>query len=72
MLHAAGWLEGGLTASFEKFALDLELLRMFDRLRRASAFGEEEFALDALAELGPGGMFLASGHTMAHFRSGCT
>jgi trimethylamine---corrinoid protein Co-methyltransferase len=68
VLHAAGWLEGGLTASFEKFALDLELLRMFDRLRRGVGFGEEELAYDALAELGPGGMFLASGHTMAHFK----
>jgi trimethylamine---corrinoid protein Co-methyltransferase len=68
VLHAAGWLEGGLTASFEKFALDLELLRMFDRLRRGVEFGEEELAYDALAELGPGGMFLASGHTMAHFK----
>ena len=36
VLHAAGWLEGGLTASFEKFALDLEVLRMFQRLRRGS------------------------------------
>ncbi len=33
VLHAAGWLEGGLTCSFEKFALDLEVLRMFESLR---------------------------------------
>ena len=68
VLHAAGWLEGGLTASLEKFALDLELLAMFDRLRAGVAFGEDELAYDALAELGPGGMFLASSHTMAHFK----
>jgi trimethylamine--corrinoid protein Co-methyltransferase len=68
VLHAAGWLEGGLTASFEKFALDLELLRMFDRLRQGVAFGEQELAFDALAELGPGGLFLASPHTMEHFK----
>jgi trimethylamine---corrinoid protein Co-methyltransferase len=68
VLHAAGWLEGGLTASLEKFALDLELLRMFERMRAGISFGDEELAYDALAELGPGGMYLASGHTMAHFK----
>ena len=68
VLHAAGWLEGGLTASFEKFALDLELLRMVRRLREGIGFSDDELAFDALAELGPGGLFLASEHTMAHFK----
>jgi len=68
VLHAAGWLEGGLTASFEKFALDVELIRMFERMRRGVGFTEEELALGAIRELGPGGMFLESEHTMTHFR----
>ena len=68
VLHAAGWLEGGLTASFEKFALDLELLNMFERLREGIGFSEQELAFDALAEMGPGGLFLASTHTMEHFK----
>jgi trimethylamine--corrinoid protein Co-methyltransferase len=68
VLHAAGWLEGGLTASFEKFALDVELLMMFAKLRDGIGTSDEELALDALAELGPGGLFLASGHTMSHFK----
>jgi trimethylamine--corrinoid protein Co-methyltransferase len=68
VMHAAGWLEGGLTASYEKFALDLEVLRMFETLRRGIAVGEEEFALEALREEGPGGMFLGSLHTLEHFR----
>src|SRR5438128_290560 len=72
VLHAAGWLEGGLTASFEKFALDVELLRMFARLREGIGFGEEELAFDALRELGPGGLFLASPHTMTHFKEWLT
>ncbi len=72
VLHAAGWLEGGLTGSFEKFALDVELLRQFDRLARGIGFSEEELAFDALAELGPGGLFLASGHTMSHFKEWLT
>lgn len=69
VLHAAGWLEGGLTASYEKFALDLELVAMFDRMiERGIGFGEEELALEALRELGPGGMFLGSKHTKTHFK----
>jgi trimethylamine---corrinoid protein Co-methyltransferase len=68
VLHAAGWLEGGLTASFEKFALDIELLRQFKRQGEGIAFTEEEMAFDALKEVGPGGLFLASPHTRSHFR----
>ena len=68
VMHAAGWLEGGLTASYEKLALDLEVLRMFDTIRRGIAIGEEEFALEAIREEGPGGMFLGSTHTLEHFR----
>jgi trimethylamine--corrinoid protein Co-methyltransferase len=68
VLHAAGWLEGGLTASFEKFALDVELLRQFRLQRDGIGFSEEELAFDALAEVGPGGLFLSSPHTRAHFK----
>jgi trimethylamine---corrinoid protein Co-methyltransferase len=68
VLHAAGWLEGGLTASYEKLALDLEVLRMFEVLERGVSLGEEDFALDAIRGEGPGGMFLAADHTLAHFR----
>jgi trimethylamine---corrinoid protein Co-methyltransferase len=67
-LHAAGWLEGGLTASFEKFALDVELLRQFRGQARGIGFTEEELAFDALKEAGPGGLFLSSPHTRAHFK----
>lgn len=68
VLHAAGWLEAGLTTSFEKLALDHEVLRMFRRLGGGIEVGAEELAWDALHEEGPGGMFLASEHTVAHFR----
>jgi trimethylamine--corrinoid protein Co-methyltransferase len=68
VLHAAGWLEGGLTTSYEKLALDLELLRMFATISGQIGVGEEEFAMEAVREEGPGGMFLASTHTLAHFR----
>jgi trimethylamine--corrinoid protein Co-methyltransferase len=68
VLHAAGWLEGGLTASFEKFALDIELLEQFARQAQGIAFGDEELAFEALKEVGPGGLYLASPHTMTHFK----
>src|ERR671935_622420 len=68
VLHAAGWLEGGLTASFEKFALDVELVEQFMVQARGVGTTDEELAFDALKELGPGGLYLASEHTMAHFR----
>ncbi|HTG48087.1 MAG TPA: trimethylamine methyltransferase family protein [Actinomycetota bacterium] len=68
VLHAAGWLEGGLVSSLEKFALDVELLTQIRRQMEGIGFTEEELAFDALAELGPGGLFLASPHTRAHFK----
>jgi trimethylamine--corrinoid protein Co-methyltransferase len=68
VLHAAGWLEGGLTASAEKFALDVELLRQFRRQMAGIGFTEEELAFDAIADMGPGGLFLASPHTRTHFK----
>ena len=48
--------------------LDLELLRVFDVLAGGIGTTEEEFALDAVRQEGPGGMFLASDHTLAHFK----
>ena len=68
VLHAAGWLEGGLTASFEKFALDVELLEQFRIHRAGIGSSDEELGFEALAEVGPGGLFLASPHTKAHFK----
>jgi trimethylamine--corrinoid protein Co-methyltransferase len=68
VLHAAGWLEGGLTASFEKFALDVELLTQFERTALGIGFSDEELAKDEIALMGPGGMYLESAHTMTHFK----
>ena len=68
VLHAAGWLEGGLTASYEKFAYDVELLTQFQLQGKGIGFSDEELGFDALADVGPGGLFLASKHTKAHFK----
>jgi trimethylamine--corrinoid protein Co-methyltransferase len=68
VLHAAGWLEGGLTASLEKFALDVELLGQLQVQQSGFGVGDEELAFDALREVGPGGLWLAAEHTMLHFK----
>ncbi|MEX0991483.1 MAG: trimethylamine methyltransferase family protein [Actinomycetota bacterium] len=68
VLHAAGWLEGGLTASFEKFALDVEMCREFLKTKEGIGFTDEELALDEIEHMGPAGMYLESAHTMGHFR----
>jgi trimethylamine--corrinoid protein Co-methyltransferase len=69
VVHSAGWLEGGLVASYEKFAIDLEVIRMFERLREGLAVDDESLAFDTVAEVGPGGLFLAHDHTLARFRT---
>ncbi|MBS0420300.1 MAG: trimethylamine methyltransferase family protein [Proteobacteria bacterium] len=68
VLHAAGWLEGGLSASYEKFILDIEQLQMLAEMLQPVGATEEDFGVDAIAEAGPGGHFFATQHTMARYR----
>lgn len=67
--HAAGWLEGGLTASYEKLIVDAELLQMVAAYLEPIVVDEQTLALDAIAEVGPGGHFFGSPHTMARYES---
>ena len=67
--HAAGWLEGGLVASYEKFAMDVDQLAMMQALAGGMDMGERGQALDALREVGPGGHFLGCAHTQANFET---
>jgi trimethylamine--corrinoid protein Co-methyltransferase len=69
VLHAAGWLEGGLIAGYEKFVLDLEVCGMLARFVEGIGLTEEDFAWDAYAEAGPGQHFLGTQHTMRHYSS---
>ena len=69
ILHAAGWLEGGLTASYEKFVMDIEMLQMFAELFRPVGAETADIALDAIAEVGYGGHFFACAHTMERYRT---
>ncbi len=65
--HAAGWLHGGLTASLEKLIIDAEVLQMVAASLEPFAVDAESLALDAIAEVGPGGHFFGSPHTMARY-----
>lgn len=69
ILHAAGWLESGLTSGFEKFVIDNELLGMHHRWAQGIDFSDEGFAMDAFEEVEAGGHFLGTQHTMRHFRT---
>ena len=70
VLHAAGWLEGGLTAGYEKFVLDCELLGMYHTYMKGINWDEDEWAMDAiLNEVEPGGHHLGTSHTMRHYRT---
>ena len=65
--HAAGWLEGGLCASFEKFIIDIDMLQMMAKTLQPLEVNETSLALDAIKEAGHGGHFFATAHTMANY-----
>ncbi|MDE0756087.1 MAG: trimethylamine methyltransferase family protein, partial [Woeseiaceae bacterium] len=67
--HAAGWLEGGLTASFEKLIIDAEMLQMMAETLRPILVNDDELALDAIAEVPPGGHHFGTAHTMARYET---
>lgn len=68
MLHACGWLEGGLVASFEKFVIDADQLGALHKMAAGITVDDDSLALDAIREVGPGGHYLGCAHTQAHFR----
>ncbi|MGR3503618.1 trimethylamine methyltransferase family protein [Pseudaestuariivita sp.] len=66
VIHAAGWLEGGLTVSYEKLVTDCEVLQMVAELCTAPS---KDLGLDALEEVAPGGHFFGAAHTMARYQT---
>lgn len=68
-VHAAGWLEGGLSFGYEKFILDVEALQTLAELCRPAAADTAALAYDAIAEVAPGGHFFAAAHTMERYQS---
>ncbi|MFQ5785566.1 MAG: trimethylamine methyltransferase family protein, partial [Alphaproteobacteria bacterium] len=67
--HGAGWLEGGLTASFEKMILDFEMLQMMAEFLRPIEVNDKTLGLDAIAEVGPGGHFFGAAHTLERYET---
>ena len=69
MLHACGWLEGGLVSSFEKFVMDADQLGTLHHIAKGIEMDTNAQAMDALREVGPGGHFLGCAHTQSNFKS---
>lgn len=66
--HAAGWLEGGLLASFEKLVMDCEMIQHMSHMLKPVKITREEIGVEAMAEVGPGGHFFGCDHTMERFK----
>ncbi|MDE0240297.1 MAG: trimethylamine methyltransferase family protein [bacterium] len=69
VLHAAGWLEGGLASGYEKFVMDADQIGMMQVLGRGVDLSENGQAMDAIREVGPGSHFLGCDHTQNNFQS---
>ena len=69
MIHAAGWLEGGLTASMEKYILDIEMLQIFAEIFQPLPAAEADVGFEAIKEVEPGGHFFAARHTMERYQT---
>lgn len=69
MMHAGGWLEGGLTCSFEKLILDAELLQLQSAMLDPIDLSDDAIGLEAMAEAGPGGHFFGTAHTLERYES---
>jgi trimethylamine--corrinoid protein Co-methyltransferase len=67
--HGAGWMEGGLHASFEKFVLDADLLQMVAAFLEPIETDADALALDAIREVGPGGHFFGAAHTRSRYKT---
>lgn len=68
IMHTAGWIDGGLTASYEKFIIDLENLAMFSTYLEGFDLTADSLALDVIAEVGPGGHHFGTAHTQERYR----
>jgi trimethylamine--corrinoid protein Co-methyltransferase len=69
VMHSLGWLENGLTVSYEKYILDLESLAMFHHFLEGFTINKETLALDMIAEVGPGGHHFGTPHTQARYQT---
>lgn len=68
IFHGAGWMEGGLRASFEKMVIDADLIQMVARFLQPLVVDDASLALEAIADVGPGGHFFGTQHTQDRYR----
>src|SRR5581483_9406177 len=68
LIHSAGWLEGGLSFSYEKMITDLEVLQTIAELCAKTPADADAIGYDAIAEVTPGGHFFSTAQTMARYR----
>jgi trimethylamine--corrinoid protein Co-methyltransferase len=69
VMHAAGWQEGGLTASLEKFVLDVEMLQIVAEMFQPVTITDDDLAVESIAGVAPGGHFFGTAHTLERFES---
>ncbi|MEH6405351.1 MAG: trimethylamine methyltransferase family protein [Sneathiella sp.] len=69
VMHGAGWLEGGLCASYEKLIIDAEMLQMMSKILEPLEISEGSLGLEAIKEVGPGGHFFGTAHTLERFQT---
>lgn len=69
LIHAAGWMEGGISVSMEKLITDIEMLQMIAELCTPSPGDADAIGFDAIAEVAPGGHFFSAAHTMSRYRT---
>jgi trimethylamine---corrinoid protein Co-methyltransferase len=69
LMHGAGWMEGGLHASFEKMVLDADLLGMISSFLQPPTVNDDEIGMDAMLDVGPGGHYFGTAHTQARYRT---
>ncbi len=69
LMHGAGWMEGGLHASYEKMILDAELLGMVAAFLDPIVVDDDTLAIDAIRDVGPGGHFFGAAHTQSRYRT---
>ena len=69
ILHAAGWMEGGLSASFEKMVMDADMIQMLQAYMEPLEVSEDTLGFEAIKEVGPGGHFFGTPQTMERFET---
>ena len=69
VLHGAGWLEGGLVASFEKMVIDADTIQMIAEVMQPVEVTDEAIGKEAMADVGPGGHFFGTQHTLDRYRT---